>query len=219
MKNIKFTKIDITGKKNTQVSIESPYENLDFNDSLISQIVNAYLANLRSSNSHTKTRAIVAGTGKKPYKQKGTGYARFGSLRTPIHRGGGVAFGPKNEKNYKQKITKNAKRKSLAIMLNKKNEDKEVFVISEITLNSVKTKDLSAIIAKYPFKTGSILLLTEKNDKNLYLASRNIPYLNVKTVNDLNTLDLAIFDSIVFTGNSYKNVFSPTKNINKTIKK
>lgn len=218
MKTIKLTKIDASGKKSGQVSVNAPYKDLDFNNEMISQVINAYLANARSSNSHTKTRAMVSGTGKKPYKQKGTGYARFGSLRTPIHRGGGVAFGPKNNKNYSQKITKKVKRKSLALMLNQKNNDKEVFIIPKIDIKKPKTKDILSQISKYSFKEGNILLLTEKNEKSLYLSLRNVPYIDIKNAKDVNTLDLAIFDNIVFTGDAYKNIFNTADNKSKTVK-
>lgn len=218
MKTIKLTKIDLSGKKSGQVSVNTPYKDLDFNQTMISQVLNAYLSNARTSNAHTKTRAMVSGTGKKPYKQKGTGHARFGSLRTPIHRGGGIAFGPTNNKNYSKKLDKKVRKKSLALLLNQKNIDKEVFVIPKIDIKTPKTKEVLAKITGYAFKDGNILILTEKHDKTLYLSLRNIPYIDIKNAKDVNTLDLATYDNIVFTGDSYKNIFNTEDNKNKTVK-
>ncbi len=207
MTTIEINKISADNKKPQKVSISVPYENIKLNNDLVTQILNSYLANKRVANSHTKTRSYVSGTGKKPYKQKGTGYARFGSLRTPIHRGGGVAFGPKNTKNYHQKISKKLKKKAIAIILNEKCNNDLVSCIPNIDIKKPNTKEVLKTIASYSLKDGDALILTETNQKNLHLSLRNVPYINVKTADNLNALDLLTHDNIIFTGESYKTLF------------
>lgn len=214
MTSIQITKINSSGKKTGQVIINTPYKNLNYNPDMLSQVVNSYLTNAKKITSHTKTRSEVSGTGKKPYKQKGTGYARFGSLRTPIHRGGGIAFGPRKIKNNFKKIPKKIKKKTLAILLDQKSKDKEIINIPEIKVKQPKTKEALKSIFKLPLKDGNIIILTQNNNKSLYLSLRNIPYMNVKCVESLSLLDLVLYNNIIFVGNSYKNIFQ-TKNIKK----
>jgi large subunit ribosomal protein L4 len=202
---IKTTSSDTKSKS---FDIKTPFRDLKYNPDFIFQVANGYLSNKRMVLASTKTRAQVSGTGKKPYKQKGTGHARFGSLRTPIHAGGGICFGPNKDKNFHKKLTKKMKKKSLAVVLDKKNQDKELFHISSIKLDKISTKQALSNIAKLPLKEGNILILTDHNDKKLYLSLRNVEFANVKNSADLNTLDALTHDNIVFVGNSNKNLFT-----------
>lgn len=209
MTSIKIKKIGTSSKG--QISLDLPYKDLKTNHVAIHQVITAYLANQRSSNSHTKTRAEVRATGKKPYKQKGTGYARFGSLVTPIHKGGGIAFGPRNNKNYTKKISKKLKDKVLALILKEKSANELIYQASDIKLSKPSTKEALKALSKLNIKNGDILIITESNNKNLYLSFRNIPSVDVKEINCLNSLDLLTHDNIIFLADAYKKIF--TKNI------
>lgn len=220
MTSIKIKKIG-SANKTTSVSMSLPYDNLKTNHTLIAQVLNSYRARLRSSNSHTKTRAEVKATGKKPYRQKGTGYARFGSLVTPIHKGGGIAFGPRNSKNYSKKIPKKLKNKSLAIILKEKSEKSLIYQIEKIDIDKPSTKKVLEKVSKFDIKKGDILLVTPKNDKKLYLSTRNIPFIDIKEARLINLLDLLTHDNIVFINDAYKKIFDKNdiKKTKKDIKK
>lgn len=211
MNVIEIQKIGVNGKKIGSTSIDLGYKDIDKNSSFLNQVLNAYLSNNRRSHSNTKTRAEVSGTGKKPYRQKGTGHARFGSLRTPIHTGGGIAFGPKKNKNYTQKISKKLKKKSLAVILFKKNKDNELFHATKPELQKINTKNALFWISKMPLKEGNILILTEKIDELLYKSLRNVPYIKINNVQYVNSLDLILSDNVIFVGNAYKNLFLAKK--------
>lgn len=189
-------------KKNLSLYISLNKEKINYD--LFHQVINAYLSNKRQNLAHTKTRAEVSGTGKKPYRQKGTGSARFGSLRTPIHIGGGIAMGPRNERNYKKNLPKNMRKKALLLLLNEKSKQKQLFNIENFDLKKVSTKLALKELAKYSIKKSPILLLIDKNDKKIYLSFRNIPYIDTIYVKDINALHLAKYNDIIFIKNSYK---------------
>lgn len=211
-----MTKIDIKqydekGKEAGKITISTSYKDLKLNSDLIHQVVVSYQSNARQPLAHTKTRAEVKATGKKPYRQKGTGSARFGSLVTPIHKGGGIAFGPRKERNYDKKINKKMRRKALAIALNSKNQEKEVFAISPLSIEKPNTKNLLSKISTLPLKDGNILIVSAKNNKNVLLSSRNVNYVQVKQAVDLNCLDLLNSSNVIIEKESEKtlsNIFS-----------
>ncbi|NPA03881.1 MAG: 50S ribosomal protein L4 [Epsilonproteobacteria bacterium] len=134
--------------------------------------VKAYLANSRANNAHTKTRGEVRGGGRKPWQQKGRGGARAGSIRSPLFVGGGVVFGPKNTRNYTQKINKKQKRKALEFALNEKGKEGALFIVDKIEVPSGKTKDANALVKK--FKRSDVVLVKEKIDEKSDLAFRNL---------------------------------------------
>ncbi len=197
MTKIKIAKYNYAGEQNGYTQINTKFADLKFNHDLIKQVVDALRSNSRQVLSNTKTRAEVSGTNKKPYKQKGTGNARVGSMRTPVHIGGGIAFGPRKEQNFKKQINKSAKRKALAICLNEKNNQKELISIEKLDIKNIKTKDALTKIAKLPVKEGTLLILTAQHDKNTYLAFRNVPYIDIKFCKDLNCIDLFTYDTIL----------------------
>lgn len=205
------------GKSTQNLTLKTNFENLKLNHNLISQLIYCYESNKRIVISHTKRRSEVSGTNKKPYKQKGTGYARFGSLRTPIHRGGGVAFGPKKDKNFKKKINKQQKLIALAQVLNAKNQSKTMFAIEDIAIKKINTQDFIANIPKIDFKNGNIILFYEKYDKSLVLSARNIPYIDIKMAKDANIMDVLSHDNVVFTKSavlSLQSIFTRDKETN-----
>lgn len=201
---IKFPSYNIDGKKNKEISIDIKSRKSEVNLDLVYQVINSYLSNKRYNIANTKTRAEVSGTGKKPYKQKGTGNARFGSLRTPIHIGGGIAMGPRNNRNFTKKINKKMRQKAIKLILLEKNLNNELLNIEDFELNKISSKLALQKIVKIPFnKKGSILLITDKKNNNIYLSFRNIPEINTIIAKDVNALELAKYRNIVFINNSY----------------
>jgi len=197
--NIEIPLYNPEGKSDKNLVLKTRFDDLSLNQNLISQLVYSYQSNARAVISHTKRRSEVSGTGKKPYKQKGTGYARFGSLRTPIHRGGGVAFGPKKDRNFKKKINKNLKQLALAQIFNAKNTSKEIFAIENLSIKKPNTKSFIANIPKIAFKDGNMIILSGKHDKALYLSARNIPSVDIKAANDVNIMDILTHDNLIVT--------------------
>jgi len=159
--------------------------------------VKAYLANQRAGTAHTKTRGEVSGGGKKPFRQKGLGRARQGSIRAPHFVGGGVAHGPRNERDWSQKINKKQKRVALKYALNEKAQNEALCVVPNIKVESGKTKDAKKILDSFP-KFKDYLLVLNDIDEKTYLAFRNIPYVYIITPEELNAYYASVFKCIVF---------------------
>lgn len=164
------------------------------NHELLKQAYATYLANGRLNLAVTKTRGDVSGGGKKPWKQKGTGRARFGSTRNPIWTGGGVAFGPTGEENYSKQLNTKAKRTALRQALSLASD--KVIVIEEVAAKTAKTAELAGLLAKIGVTKKALLVVDTKSDE-LVRAARNLS--NVKLVNAtyLNVFDVMNADSIV----------------------
>ncbi len=157
--------------------------------------VKAYQANLRANNANTKSRGEVSGGGKKPWQQKGRGGARAGSIRSPIFVGGGVAFGPKNTKNYTQKVNKKQKRKALQFALNEKANEGKLFIVESISVESGKTKDAAALVNKIGARDA--LFVKDIIDEKTFLAFRNLPNAYLIEPNELNAYLAAAFRAVV----------------------
>lgn len=168
------------------------------NHELVKLAYDAYLANSRSSHAKTLKRGEVRGGGKKPWKQKGTGRARFGSTRNPIWRHGGVAFGRTGEENFTKKISKNAKRQAVCQALSMKNADKAVKTIAELKIKDGKTKEvIKTLVDNKIDNSANILLVVPEKDELTLRATGNIA--NVKTVRPtyLNVFDIMNADTII----------------------
>lgn len=168
-----------------------------WNPSLVHQVVNALLANRRQPIAHTKGRGDVRGGGKKPWKQKGTGRARHGSIRSPLWKGGGVTFGPSNEKIYTQKINKQMAKKAFLSVLSKKASEGEVKVLESFELANHKTKSLAAVLRKI-IKHHSAALVAPAKNKNLAMASRNLAGVTYLPLNNLSVHDLLKNKEVLF---------------------
>ena len=162
------------------------------------ETVVAYRANRRSGTHSTKTKATVSGSGKKPWRQKGTGNARAGYKQSPVWSGGGVVFGP-HPRDYSKKTNKSVKQLALRKAISSRVNAGEVFVIEPITLSKAKTKDLVAALKDGFDKKGSALLVTESLDHNIVLASRNHPRLEATTGDLVNAEQLLRYDKIFIT--------------------
>lgn len=190
---------------------------IKFNADLVKQAVLAQHANSRKSIAHTKTRSDVSGGGKKPWKQKGTGRARHGSIRSPIWVGGGIAFGPRSDKDFSQKINKKQKQKAIFMALSSKIKDNEMAIFDNLSFSEVKTKtgnELIGNIAKNVLNNPTkvkMLVILPKGDTNIRLSLRNLPSVKVINADNLNIVDILDYrytimlkDSIDVIKNTYK---------------
>jgi large subunit ribosomal protein L4 len=187
-----MTKVPIyntLGKEVGQASLEQRIFGVVVKPQLVQQAIRTILANRRVAIAHTKTRADVRGGGKKPWKQKGTGRARHGSIRSPIWKGGGVTFGPRKDRNFSLKMNRKAKRQALFMALSDKVADKKLIVLEQLLLPSIKTKEFVKTISKLPMK-GTILIITPKTEQTIVKSVRNLPYAKVITADSLNVLDV-----------------------------
>ena len=165
------------------------------NQDLVHQVVVSQQANKRVVIAHTKTRGEVRGGGRKPWRQKGTGRARAGSIRSPIWRGGGVTFGPSKERVFKKRIPQKMRVKALLMALSSKVRGESLIVLDKIELKETKTKQIVSIIEALKikiktFEKGSILIVLSEIDKNIILSTRNIPKVQTIQAKDLNCLDV-----------------------------
>lgn len=177
------------------------------NNDLLHQVVSSQTANKRQILAHTKGRGEVRGGGKKPWRQKGTGRARHGSIRSPIWKGGGVTFGPTKEVNFKKKIGKKMARKALIVALSEKTRSNDIVVVDNVTLNSPKTKEAASILRSFNKnlnRTGSVLIITPSVDGNLYRATKNIQKVGIIEARNLNPLGTLSYKNLMILKDSIK---------------
>jgi large subunit ribosomal protein L4 len=168
------------------------------NTAVIHQAVTAQLAGRRLGTSKTKNRGEVAGTGKKPWRQKGTGRARAGSRRSPVFVGGGVAFGPQ-PRSYAQRLPKQMKRLALRGALTGKFDDGAVKVVVDLAMDETKTKALLGHLAALGIAGKNVLVVAPERDEPLTLSARNAPGIDVILANSLNVVDVLRADTLLFT--------------------
>jgi large subunit ribosomal protein L4 len=186
-----------SGAEKGTVELEDSMFGIEPNVPVMHQVVTAQLAAKRSGTQSTKTRSEVRGGGAKPFKQKGTGRARAGTIRAPQWRGGGVALGPKPRK-YDQKTPKKMKRLALRSALSDRAADGKVIVVSEWSFEAPRTKDAVAALQALGV-TGRSLIVVEPTDAIAHKSFRNLPGVHVITPGELNTYDVLVSDYVVFT--------------------
>ena len=169
------------------------------NHELVKLAYDTYLANSRSSHAKTMTRAEVSGGGKKPWKQKGTGRARFGSTRNPIWRHGGVAFGRTGEENFTKKISKSAKRIAIRQALSMKNAEKAVKILAADVKLTGKTKDAVKVLKDMKLEDKYVLAVAAEKTPEVLMSTNNIANLKVVRATYLNVFDIMNADAIVFS--------------------
>jgi large subunit ribosomal protein L4 len=172
-------------------------------EALVHEAVVAYLANQRQGTHMTKTRGLVSGGGKKPYKQKSTGRARAGSIRSPLWRKGGIIFGPQ-PRDYSIAMPKQARRNALYKALTMKMRDGQIMVLESLSFAKPSTKEMIKVVNNLGLSDKNIYLVTADLDKNVVLSARNIPNVDVIRVADLNAYHVAACDSLVFTADAIK---------------
>ncbi len=170
----------------------------EFNQALVHQVVTAYQAGGRAGTRAQKTRAEVAGSTAKPWRQKGTGRARVGSKRNPIWRGGGVTFAAKPQ-NWSQKVNKKMYKAAMLTILAELIRSERLVVVEEFTMAEPKTKEFIAKLANLNVQNESVLIVTEAVDFPLYLSARNVPHVLLLDVEAIDPVSLVQFNKVVMT--------------------
>ena len=174
------------------------------NHELVKLAYDAYLANSRSSHAKTLKRGEVRGGGKKPWKQKGTGRARFGSTRNPIWRHGGVAFGRTGEENFTKKLTKTAKKVAIRQALSLKNKDKAILTLAADVKLTGKTKDAVKVLKDMKLEGKNVLAVAAEKTPEVLRSTNNLPNVKLVRATYLNVFDIMNADAIVFSDASMK---------------
>lgn len=200
---------NLSGKKVEDMELPDIFDT-PANDSLLHQVYVAQFANRRQVLAHVKDRSETAGSGKKPWAQKGTGRARTGAARNPIWRGGGAIFGPTKDRNFKRIIPLKMKRKALLIALSGKAKSKNLVIINEIGLKEKKTKLFAKALNNLKIK-GSTLVGLNDSEKDIYLCSRNIPKADPISIKQLNVFDILNHKNLMLSKKSVKYLESKYK--------
>ena len=187
--------IDASMKKAGQMELADEVFGLKPNKGLIHEALVMQLANARQGTANTKTRHFVSGGGAKPYRQKGTGRARAGTIRSPLWRGGGIIFGP-HSRDYSYSMPKKAARKALLSVLSAKLEEGNVIVLEKLALKEPKTKEAAALLKGLGL-TGTTMILTDGSDNTVYLSARNIPGIKVCRLENINLYDLLKYNNLL----------------------
>ena len=190
-----------TSKKTVDLSEET--FSRDFNESLIHQVVTAYMAGGRAGTRAQKSRSAVRGGGTKPWRQKGTGRARAGSIRSPLWRGGGKTFAAQPQ-DYSQKVNKKMYRGAMRSILSELVRQDRLIVVDNINLDTPKTKELSQKLAALGL--ASVLIVVKDADEALYLSARNIPYVDVADVTEISPLNLLKQEKVLMSVDAIKKV-------------
>jgi large subunit ribosomal protein L4 len=201
---MKLTIKDNTGKNTGELEVKFPMVEDGRGTQAVHDTVVAYQAAQRMGTACTKTMGEVAGSGKKPWRQKGTGRARAGSFASPIWRGGGVVFGPK-PRDFAKKVSHKTKQLALRKALSERLRAGDVVLVDDLKLASAKTKDFVKLLAALELK-GSALIVAQAPDQNLTLASRNVENVSLVTSETLNTYDVLRPDKLVFTRGAFEQV-------------
>ncbi|CUS48542.1 MAG: LSU ribosomal protein L4 RplD [Idiomarinaceae bacterium HL-53] len=173
----------------------------EFNEALVHQVVVAYASGARQGSRAQKTRSEVSGGGKKPWRQKGTGRARAGTIRSPIWRSGGVTFAAKPQ-NHAQKVNKKMYRGALKSILSELVRQDRLLVVENFGVDSPKTKQLVSKLNDLGLK--DVLIITKDVDENLFLASRNLHKVDVRDVQAIDPVSLIAFEKVLFTADAVK---------------
>lgn len=202
---IKVDVYNLEGKVTGDISLPKEVFGLESNNNLVHQVYVAQAANRRSGSSHTKTRSEKRGGGKKPWKQKGTGNARTGSIRNPIWKGGGTIFGPSKNMNFFKSVNTKMRKKALLIALSEKVKSEKIKVVESLNLSEKKTKVFAEMLKNMDLNK-SILVNFGKEEVGNYKAARNINKVNTMEVDQLNVFDLMNSEYLVLSKDSIKQI-------------
>ena len=193
--------VDKQGKEKEKIKISDDLVKQGARSEVIYQDIRRYLAQQRSGTHSTKGRSEVRGGGRKPWRQKGTGNARAGTIRSPLWKGGGVVFGPK-PRDYSFKLNKKVIKKAKAIALSEKFKDKKLFVVDDFGFKKPNTKDAAKILNNLKITDGKVLIVTENLNDDSSKSFRNISNVMVESARGLNAYFLMLAEYVVFTKNS-----------------
>ena len=193
---------DLKGKKVSDIELADSIFGIEPNENIVHSVLINYLANQRQGTQSTKTRAEVSGGGKKPWRQKGTGRARQGSIRAPQWIKGGIALGPK-PRSYKYTVNKKERRLAIKSILSSKVLEKELTVVEKLELKEIKTKTMVKALADLKVE-GKTLIVLPENNKNVLMSARNIEGVKVITANNINVFDLLKYNNLILPVDTVK---------------
>ena len=195
---------DIKGKKVSDVELIDSVFGIEPNETIVHSVLVNYLANQRQGTQSTKTRAEVSGGGKKPWKQKGTGRARQGSIRAPQWIKGGIALGPK-PRSYTYRVNKKEKRLAIRSLLSSKVLENELVVVDKFPFKEIKTKQMVNALSNLKVEGKALIVLADK-DENVTKSARNIENVRTSSVNTINVYDLLKYKKLVLTVDTIKKI-------------
>ena len=193
---------DIKGKKVSDIELADSVFGIEPNENIVHAVLVNYLANQRQGTQSTKTRAEVRGGGKKPWRQKGTGRARQGSIRAPQWIKGGIALGPK-PRSYKYTVNKKEKRLAIKSVLSSKVIEKELTVVDKLELKEIKTKSMVKALTALKVEGKTLIIVPEKNT-NVVMSARNIEGVKTIVLNNINVFDLLKYNNLILPVDTVK---------------
>ncbi len=195
--------LNSAGEKVSEAQLSEEIFNIPIKTSVLHQVVRSQLVAKREGTAAVKTRGMVKGSTKKLFRQKGTGNARAGSVKSPLRKGGGVIFGP-SQRSYAIKVPKKVKKLALKMALSSKAEDKNIFVIDDFKLEAIKTKEFASVLNS--LNLTDILIVSDAEDTNLDMSSRNIPDVKVIKTEGLNVYDILKYQNLLLVESTIKNI-------------
>jgi large subunit ribosomal protein L4 len=200
----KLAMLNQQGESVKDVNLNDVVFAVEANNQVIYDVVKQQRAAMRQGTVMTKNRSAVRGGGRKPYRQKGTGHARQGTIRAPHYVGGGVVFGP-SPRSYSFKINKKVRRLALKMVLSEKLRENNLILIDQISLEETKTKEMVKVLENIKAE-GKIMVVVADLEEKLWVASRNIPYMMLETYNHVSVYDMLNVDTIVMTQDALEKI-------------
>ncbi|NWH03986.1 50S ribosomal protein L4 [Desulfobacter latus] len=195
--------LNSTGAKVSEVELPDEIFSIPVKTSVLHEVVRSQLVSKREGTAASKTRGMISGSTKKLFRQKGTGNARAGSIKSPLRKGGGVIFGP-SPRSYEIKVPKKVRKLALKMALSAKVSDSRLFVIDALELEEIKTKALTHVLST--LKLDDLLIVSDADDAKLVLSSRNIPDVKVIKTEGLNVYDILKFKNLLLLESSIENI-------------
>ena len=195
--------LNSTGAKVSEVELPDEIFSIPVKTSVLHEVVRSQLVSKREGTAASKTRGMISGSTKKLFRQKGTGNARAGSVKSPLRKGGGVIFGP-SPRSYEIKVPKKVRKLALRMALSAKVSDSRLFVIDALELEEIKTKALANVLST--LKLDDLLIVSDTDDTKLALSSRNIPDVKVIKTEGLNVYDILKFKNLLLVESSIENI-------------
>ncbi|MCK4767477.1 MAG: 50S ribosomal protein L4 [Desulfobacula sp.] len=195
--------LNSAGKKVSETQLPEEIFNIPVRTSVLHQVVRSQLVAKREGTAACKTRSMVRGSTKKLFRQKGTGNARAGSVKSPLRKGGGVIFGP-SQRSYAIKVPKKVRKLALKMALSSKMENNTIYVIDDFNLEAVKTREFANVLKI--LELSDLLIVSDADDTNLLLSSRNIPDIKVIKTEGLNVVDILKFKNLLLVESSINNI-------------
>ncbi|PIE62778.1 MAG: 50S ribosomal protein L4 [Desulfobacter postgatei] len=195
--------LNSTGAKVSEIELPDEIFSIPVKTGVLHEVVRSQLVSKRAGTAASKTRGMISGSTKKLFRQKGTGNARAGSIKSPLRKGGGVIFGP-SPRSYDIKVPKKVRKLALKMALSSKVSDNQLFVIDALELDEIKTKALVNVLSA--LKLDDLLIVSDTDDAKLALSSRNIPDVKVIRTEGLNVYDILKFKNLLLVESSIENI-------------